>query len=220
LKPLPKAAAGRCSWTLLRAALACLVAIPTAGACAHRAATPTAEATQQRPINLNGIKVMVLPAQPTASTPESVVRAFDAELAYWLNERAPRVRWIPATELERLAQSSPALRLDLHALDVRAFGRMRVRRIGDPLFGDVHNLGAVVEARLALLPATVAYVMPSGQPAGNTAGRIEVTGALIETFSGDIIWYGVVAGDPGPIDAPAAAASAAQALARALTPGN
>lgn len=210
-----KAAAGTYLRSALRTAAVCLLcALPAA--CAHRAPPPRAEATQQRPINLSGLTVMVLPAQPTASTPESVARAFDDELAFWLGERAPRVHWVPARELERLASSSPALRMDLHALDVRAFGRMRVDRIGDPLFGDIHNLGAVVDARLALLPATVAYVLPS---AGD-AGRIEVTGALIETFSGDIVWYGVVAGDPGPIDAPAGPASAAQALARALTPGN
>lgn len=192
-------------------------------ACAHRAPPPRAEAPQQRPINLNGLAVMVLPAQPTASTPESLAGAFDAELAYWLGERAPRVRWIGTAELERLTRTSPALRMDLHALDVRMFGRMRIDRIGDPLFGDIHNLGAVVDARLALLPAALAYTMPTDSARARTGsgdGRIEVTAALINTFGGEVVWYGVVAGDPGPIDAPGTVASAAQAVARALTPGN
>ncbi len=207
---------------LLRVLALCLLAALPPGGCARRAPPPRVDEKQQRPLNLSGTTVMVLPAQAAASVPESVVRAFDAELGYWLGERAPRARWIASTELERLAASSPALRTDLHALDVRVFGRMRVNRIGDPLFGDIHNLGLVVDARLALLPASVAYVMPADSARARAAGgdgRLEVTAALISTFGGEVVWYAVVAGDPGPIDAPAVTASAAQALARALTPG-
>ncbi len=197
-----------------------LLALALAACAPH--ATPPSAAAPPRPIDLTGITVMVLPAQAPASTPLASTSAFDAELDYWLKDRAPRVRWVPASEVERLAAGSPTLRMDLHALDVRPFGRMRVRRIGDPLFGDVHNLGAMLDARLALLPASLAYVSPhdsTGAPRPGP-GHFEVTAALIITFGGEVVWYGVVPGEAGPIDAPATVASAARALARALTPGN
>ncbi len=203
--------------------LALLLALALAGACGGHPRPPTAESPQPRPIDLSGLTVMVLPAQPAASTPQASADAFDAELAYWLGERAPRVRWVTAADVVRLVRNSPGLRIDPHALDVRAFGHMRIQRIGDPLFGDVHNLGAMFDARLALLPASLAYVSPrdsAGAPPRPGPGRYEVTAALIQAFGGEVVWYAVVPGDPGPIDAPASIASAARALARTLTPGN
>ncbi len=198
-----------------------LLALVLAGACARHAQPPTAASPPPRPFDLTGVTVMILPAQAPAATPLASATAFDTELDYWLKDRAPRVRWIPASEVERLA-GSPSLRLDLHALDVRAFGRMRVQRIGDPLFGDVHNLGAMFDARLALLPASLAYVSPhdSAGAALPGPGHFEVTAALIQTFGGEVVWYAVIPGEAGPIDAPATMASAARALARALTPRN
>ena len=205
-----------------RQRLLLLVALALATGCAHHARPPGAEAPPPRPIDLTGLSVMVLPAQAAATAPQAAAAAFDAELAYWLTDRAPRVHWTPAAEVERLLANSPGIRIDVHALDVRSFGHMRLRRIGDPLFGDVHNLGAVLDARLALLPASLAYVAPrdsAGAPLPGP-GHFEVTAALIQTFGGEVAWYAVVAGEPGPIDAPATVATAARALARALTPGN
>lgn len=200
-------------------ALALAAALPS---CARRAAPPSADAPPPRPVNLAGTSVMVLPAQPGSGISEALAGSFDAELAYWLGDRAPRVHWVPAAEVQRLVKSSPGLRIDLRALDVRAFGRMRVQQIGDPLFGDVHNLGAMLDARLALLPASVAYVEPrdsAGHPTSGP-GRIEVTAALIQTFGGEVVWYGVVAGEPGAADSPAVVATAARALAKAVVPEN
>ncbi len=202
--------------------LAPLLALALA-ACAHPPRAPTAASPQPGPVNLVGVRVMVLPAQADAATPQASAEAFDGELDYWLKDRAPRVRWIPAAEVARLAASSPGLRIDLRALDVRAFGRMRVQRIGDPLFGDVHNLGAMLDAPLALLPASLAYLPPRDSTTGAPLpgpGHFEVRAALIQTFGGEVGWYTIVAGEAGPIDAPASVASAARALARALTPGN
>lgn len=202
--------------------LALLLALALA-ACAHRPQAPTAASPKPRPVNLTGVTVMVLPAQADAATPQATAEAFDAELDYWLKDRAPRVRWIPAKEVARLAASSPGLRIDLRALDVRAFGRMRIERIGDPLFGDLHNLGAMLDAPVALLPAALAYVAPRDSLTGAALpgpGHFEVRAALVQTFGGEVGWYAVVAGEAGPIDAPASVASAARALARALTPGN
>jgi hypothetical protein len=203
-------------------ALVVLALLPAAG-CAHRTTPPSAATPPSRPLRLTGQRVMVLPAQPAGSVSGDLAAAFDAELAYWLADRAPRVHWITAAEIERLTTSSPALRIDPHELDVAAFGRMRVERIGDPLFGEVHNLGGVLDASLALIPASVAYVPPPAPDSAGGArgpGHIEVTAALISTFGGEVVWFGVLAGEPGAIDAPAAVGTAARALARALLAGD
>ena len=203
-------------------------------ACVHRAPPPSADVPPPGPLALGGTTVMVMPAQPGRGASPDLAAAFDAELAFWLADRAPRVHWIPAADVERLVRNAPAIRVDVHNLDVRAFEGMRVRRIGDPLFGDIHNLGGVLDARLALIPAALAYLTPAdsatlplgpgtgGKPPARPVipapGRMEVTAAVVSTFGGEVVWLGVVAGEPAAIDSPRAVASAARALARALLP--
>ena len=202
--------------------------------CVHRAPPPSADVPPPRPLALGGTTVMVLPAQPGRGASPDLAAAFDAELAFWLADRGPRVHWISAAEVDRFLRNAPAIRVDVHDLDVRAFEGMRVQRIGDPLFGDVHNLGGVLDASLALLPASLAYLTPAdsatlpvvpgtgGKPPARplipAPGRVEVTAAVVSTFGGEVVWLGVVAGEPAAIDSPQAVASAARALARALLP--
>ncbi|MGH7507377.1 MAG: hypothetical protein ACRELX_17115, partial [Longimicrobiales bacterium] len=63
----------------------------------------------------------------------------------------------------------------------------------------------------ALLPVAAGWV-----PDSTGSGRVEMLVALIDTRGGAVRWYGALAGDAGPADSPATAASAAQALARAF----
>lgn len=154
---------------------------------------------------------MVLPAQPAPGEsvlPDGeVVPGLDREIAYWLAEMAPRVDWSFPPELERALQRSPSLSIRLRSLAVSAFHRARVENIGDPLFGDLRALAALVDARLALIPVAAGWVADS---AGS--GRVEMRVALIDTRGGAVRWFGAVAGDPGARDDPAAAASAGRAL--------
>lgn len=179
-----------------------------------RAAPPTPEQTREtRPPDLTGASVMVLPAQagpggPVAGEP---VPGLDREIAFWLAERAPRVKWVFPPEQERALERSPSLDIDIHALAVSSFHRARVENIGDPLFGDLRALGALVDARFALVPVAAAYV-----PAATGDGRVEMSVALIDTRGGRVLWFGVVAGDPGPQDASSTAATAAAALAQLI----
>ena len=57
-------------------------------------------------------------------------------------------------------------------------------------------------------------------PGGGSAAALNgaLAAALIDTVGGRVLWFGVVAGAPGPPDDPAHAARAAQALARTLFP--
>ncbi len=156
---------------------------------------------------------MVLPAQhaPGGDTGDEPVAGLDGEIAYWLADRAPRVGWVFPPAIQAALARNPALDVRLHALAVQSFHRAEVRNIGDPLFGDLRSLGALVDARFALVPFAAAWVAGA---AG--AGRAEVRAALIDTQGGRVLWTGIVAGEPGAEGSPGVAATAAQALARLI----
>lgn len=179
-------------------------------ACGGKAAPPTPEQPQAVPPDLSGADVMVLPAQPApglAATLEPVP-GLDREIAFWLEEKAPRVHWVMPPALERALARTPSMTVRIRALAVSSFHRGEVRTIGDPLFGDLRGLGALVGARFALIPVAAAWMPDEGG-----SGRVEVRAALIDTHGGRVLWTGVVAGAKGPEGSPGTVASAAEALA-------
>jgi hypothetical protein len=185
--------------------------------CGGRADPPSPDAVQPRPPGLAGQSVMVLPAQPApgqvpeASTPGGAAEAvagLDAAIGAALARTAPGIGWVHAPEVERAAARNPALEIRPRQLAVGSFHAAHVNNIGDPLFGDLRTLAAILNARWALLPVAAGYVPNDAGP-----GRVEVAVALIDTSGGRVVWYGVVAGEPGP-RGPDAALSAAEALAR------
>ena len=159
---------------------------------------------------------MVLPAQAAPASnalPDAeAVPGLDREIAFWLAESAPRVNWVFPPALERALECSPSLGIRLRSLAVASFHRAEVEIIGDPLFGDLRALGALVDARYALLPVSAGYV-----PADSAGqGRVELRVALIDTRGGRVLWFGALAGQPGLPENPATVATAAQALARTV----
>jgi hypothetical protein len=190
---------------------AVMVLIVAQGACSKRAPPPTPETTASAPPpSLTGATVMLLPAQPGpgGSIAREPVPGLDAELAFWLAERAPRVSWVFPEEIERILARSPSIEIDLHALAVSSFHAAQVRNIGDPLFGDLNRLGALTNSRAALVPVAAGWI---GDGAGS--GAVQVSLALIDNRTGRVIWYGVAEGEPGPEGSREVAASAAEAVA-------
>jgi hypothetical protein len=168
-------------------------------ACAKRQ-PPAVNDTPALP-DLTSMGVLVLPVQ-SGAVPGVVVTAagdlrldgvseLDAEIAYWLRERATSVRWVLPEAIERMLARTPGLGIKPRALDVASFRRARVNRIGDPLFGDLKRLAVVLDARFALIPVAAEF-----KPAAN---RIETALVLIDTTFGDVLWFGVLGGE-GPAD--------------------
>ena len=193
-----------------------LVVLMLAVACGGgRAAPPSPDTTPAtRPPDLTGRAVMVLPAQagPGAAMAQEPVPGLDREIAYWLAERGPRVRWVFPPLIQRAVERSPSLGIDLHAMPVASFHVARVENIGDPLFGQLHALANLVDARWALVPVAAEY-----KPDGAGSGRVEIMVALIDTMGGRVLWLGAVAGQPGAQGSTGVAASAAGALAQRVT---
>lgn len=157
--------------------------------------------------------VMVLPAQPGAG---GVPAGFDESLAAMLETHAPTVSWILPPELERSIARAPWLNIRPRALSVSLLRSEEAERIGDPLYGDLRRLGALVDARYAVIPWQVSYAPAPDSIGGH--GRVEVAGAIIDTVGGRILWRGLVAGERGPAGDEVVLGTAVQAFARMVAP--
>jgi hypothetical protein len=177
------------------------------GACAHRAAPPEPGTSQGTPPDLRGSRVMVLPLQDNRGVQGDV----DAELAFGLNGRGTGVDWILPAKLQEAVDRAPGLNASLRGLPVGTFEAAEVRRVGDPLYGDLRRLSALVDGEVALIPVSAAP-----QPDSTGAFAVRLSTALVHVRSGRVLWFGVVEGDAGPPNDPRALASVVDRLARTL----
>ena len=106
---------------------------------------------------------------------------------------------------------NPGMQTEMRGLPIGIFLRAEVDRVGDPLYGMLRRMSALVDAQAVLIPIGItAEAQEAGDP------RVAVTAVLINTRTGRVHWFGIVQGDPAPSDDPRALASAADALARTL----
>lgn len=163
--------------------------------------------------SLRGQSVMLLPVQIEDGVPTGLQP--DAELAYALQERTPRVHWLLPDTLRRIAARNPAIQLPLEGLPVDVFLQAQVERVGDPLYGDLRRLNALTGAPLVLIPVRLRYRRNEQEVDGRTLEpTMELSAALVHVQSGRVLWFGIVDGEPGGANDPATLASAADALAR------
>lgn len=151
--------------------------------------------------------MLVLPIQRLPALSPDL--AADQELAFALRERTGRVRWVFPPEVEGVLSRSPGLGGRMQGLPVEAFLRGEVKRIGDPLFGELRRLSVLVDAEFVLIPVELDVV---------ERGAFSFKAALLTARDGRVHWYGVVEGKGGDPRGAAALASAAEALAQAVVP--
>jgi hypothetical protein len=149
---------------------------------------------------------MVLPFQDAAGLSGDA----DSELAFGLESRGRGVTWILPPRLQEVMDRSPGLDTRIRGLPVGMFSSAEVRRVGDPLYGDLRRLAALVDAEVALLPVR-AWV-----DTGAEGSRLRMSTALIHVRTGRVLWFGVVEGDVRDPATPAALASVVDVLARTL----
>jgi hypothetical protein len=189
-----------------------------AGCGSARREAPPVPASEPAPV-LVGQTVMVFPVQrgyvPVADTMARHFTidtgALDAELGYWLPQAAANVRWTLPETIQRAITRSPTLGVDINNLEVSSFRRGQVKRVGDPLFGDLRKLASVLDARFAVIPVAAEAI--GATPAD---ARVQIATAVLDAMSGTVLWFGVLeATEPGGQQA--GLASAAQAFARAFS---
>jgi len=195
-------------------ALLALMGLLVLAACGVRNAPPPPEPGWERGgvPDLRGTTVLLLPVQASGVGDRGAV---DGELRYALESRGPAVRWLGGRELEVLARQAGRLGADVHALPVSIFEVGEVERVGDPLFGAVYRLGAIADARYALLPVAARTTEVEEDP-GQVRANLNL--ALLDTRSGRVLWQGILEGTPGAQGSPAPLASLAERVAGRLLP--
>ena len=194
-----------------------LLALAAACGGKSNASAPPAPLATPAPI-LAGQTIMIFPVQqgfvpnPTATQQHFPLDGskLDAELAYWLPQIAGNARWILPATIQRSISRSPTLGVNINNLSVAAFQRAQVKRIGDPLFGDLRKLAAVFDAPIAVIPVAAENIGLSQEVA-----RTQIATAVINAMDGTVLWFGVIESEP-EARGDAAIASAAQAFARAF----
>jgi hypothetical protein len=188
-------------------------------ACNARPKTPPPPPTAESAPSLRGATALVFPVQEgSVPSPDANARhwpveraALDAEIAFWLQQAAPRTTWQMPEAIDRAIARSPTLAVNPRALAVGAFQHAQVKRIGDPLFGDLYRIAAVLNANVAVVPVAAEYI---GVDAAQAA--LTIATAIINPQDGTVIWFGVIAGAEKGAGSQGAVASAAQAFARAF----
>ncbi len=158
--------------------------------------------------DLRGERVMVFPVQIPSGLPGDA----SLEIDFALRTRSSEVEWIFSDELEAVLARSPAVDSSVRGLPVSFFLRAQVRRIGDPLFGQLLRLGVLVDSEIALIPVTVR----AGAGGAGGTSVVEIVATILDVRTGQVIWFGVVAGRPGSVSDFGLVASAAEEFAETV----
>lgn len=192
----------RNSAKVLMTALGLLVA-----ACASDPAKSGPGATRGGVPDLRGRSVLVLPIQLRAGIPSDVTA--DEEVAFALQARSERVNWVFGPEVEEILRRSPNVHANIHNLSVGIFLQAEVRRIGDPLHGDLRRLSVLAGADLVVIPVQLSY-------GPDDAYHMVMT--IVDPVTARVLWFSTIDGQEGPEGSPGALASVADSVSRALVP--
>jgi hypothetical protein len=191
------------SRTVLKAASALFLA-----ACASSGSTVGSYETRGAVPDLRGRTVLVLPTQLTDRVPNGVT--IDEEVAYALGARSDAVNWVFLEEVESILRRSPGIQANTRGLPVEMFLQAEVRRVGDPLYGEIRRLTTLAGADVAIIPVLLRY---------GEDGAYHMVATLLDPVTGRVLWFATVDGVAGAPEAPGPLASVADALARAVVRG-
>jgi hypothetical protein len=96
-------------------------------------------------------------------------------------------------------------------LPVGIFVQAEVQRIGDPLFGELRRMAALVDAQAVVIPVQATLEAAPGEDP-----RVRLWTALVDVRSGRVPWFAVLEGGAFPPGDPRSLASAVEEVARSL----
>lgn len=177
-------------------------------ACGPRTAPPPEPGTIRGVApDLRGRRVLLLPVQQVLG----VYGDPNAELAFGLRDRGADVVWVTAAEVEEMLARSPAIRARTRGLPVGQFLAAEVQRVGDPLYGELRRMAALVDAQTVFLPVQASVEGGVGEDP-----RIRFWTSLIDVRTGRVVWFSVLEGQAFPRGDPRGLASAVDEVARQL----
>jgi hypothetical protein len=94
---------------------------------------------------------------------------------------------------------------------VGIFVQAEVQRVGDPLYGELRRIAALVNAEAVVLPVQATLEVTPGEDP-----KIRLWTALIDVRSGRVPWFAVLEGGAFPQGDPRALASAVEEVSRSL----
>lgn len=162
------------------------------------------------PPDLRGRRVILLPVQIVAGVDGDP----DAELAFTLIDAGDEVDWVREDAIQDAMRRSPTVQTRTRGLPVGTFLQAEVDRVGDPLYGYLRRMEALVEADAILLPIAATYEANEAIP--DSGPRVRITATLIEPRTGRVMWFGIEEGGEFDNDDPRALASAVERLSRTL----
>jgi len=190
--------------------LALLCACLGPAACMGSAPPPEPGTIQGFAPDLRGRRIILLPVQQNLGVPGDV----DAELAFGLQDRGSAIDWVLAAEVDQMLARSPAVQTQTRGLPVGSFTVAEVQRVGDPLYGDLRRMAALVNADGVVLPVQTAMVTDTTSL--DIHPKVRIWTALIEVRTGRVMWFSVLEGESHPPGDPRGLASAVDELARSL----
>ena len=176
--------------------------------CGGRVAAPEAGSSRGFVPDLRGRRVMVYPTQIRRGVPGDA----DAEIAFAFRAQGREVDWVFPEELRATLERAPAIRSTVDRLAVSVFLAAEVDRLGDPLYGQIRRLGELANADVAFIPVA----LRTGGEGAAGVSVVEIVSTIVDVRTGRVIWFGVVAGRPGPVADFGSVASAVERLAETL----
>jgi hypothetical protein len=195
------------------AALFVVLTIPGCGGGQRPAASPRPErpkpAEAVSPVDFGGQKVLILPLQASSALPVSREQA-TAELVFALTERDTRTQWVTPDQLRAALRRAPGFSsADPAALPNDTYLHHGERYIIEPLAGAVRRFTALMDTRLVLIPREARW-MPAADGSG---GHVRMSAAVVDSRSGNVVWFGEADGRASPQADAGSVATAAAALA-------
>jgi len=151
--------------------------------------------------------VLVLPFQQVLGVPGDV----DAEFTFALRERGEGVMWILPADVEAVLARTPGMQARTRGLPVGDFLVAEVNRVGDPLYGELRRVAALVDAEVILLPVQAALASEPGLDP-----RVRTWATLLDVRTGRVLWFSFLEGQPAPGAGPAALTSAVEQVVGSL----
>jgi hypothetical protein len=132
--------------------------------------------------------VILLPVQQNLG----VRGDLDAEIRFTFTDQGREVDWIFEEAVQRMLDRTPTMDTRTRGLPVSLFSAAEVERVGDPLYGQLRRMAALVEADAILIPIEASF--EPNEAVVDSEPRVRFTAAIIEPRTGRVVWFGVEEG--------------------------